>query len=82
MFTLLSQLPWSAVHASLLAVTATLPLVQTPSSFHHACLPLPGTVLVSPVQDGIYALGKAHMRSTSPVRSFPSVLFETVAVFV
>ena len=30
------------------------------------------------VQDGIYALGKAHMRSTPPLRISPNVTFETV----
>ena len=34
------------------------------------------------VQDGMYALGKAHMGSTPSVRSFPSVAFETVPVFL
>ena len=34
------------------------------------------------VQDGIYALGKAHVRSTPSLRSFHSVAFETVPVFV
>ena len=32
------------------------------------------------VPDGIFALGKAHMRSTPSLRSFPNVAFETVAV--
>ena len=32
---------------------------------------------VSAVQDGIYAHGKACMRSTSSLRSFPQVFFET-----
>ena len=30
------------------------------------------------VQDGIYALEKAHIRSTPSLRSFPSLVFETV----
>ena len=30
------------------------------------------------VEDGIYALGKAHMRSTPSLRRFPNVAFETV----
>jgi len=34
------------------------------------------------VQDGIYALGKAHMRSTPSLRGFPNVAFETVPMFV
>ena len=34
------------------------------------------------VQDGFYALKKAHMRSTPSLRSFPNVAFETVPVFV
>ena len=33
---------------------------------------------LSSVQDGIYALGKAHMRSKPSLRSFPKVAFETV----
>ena len=36
----------------------------------------------SSVQDGIYALGKAHMRSTPCLRSFPTVAFETFPMFV
>ena len=39
-------------------------------------------VMFSAVQDGICALGKAHMRSTPSVRSFPNVAFETVSMFV
>ena len=34
------------------------------------------------VQGGIYALGKAHMRSTPSLRGFPSVALETVPMFV
>ena len=40
------------------------------------------TVQFCSVQDGIYALGKAHMRSTPSLRSFPNVAFETVPMFV
>ena len=41
--------------------------------------PLPiAQKLSSSVQGGIYALGKAHMRSTSSLRSSPNVAFETV----
>ena len=36
----------------------------------------------SSVQDGIYALGKAHLCSTPSLRSFPNVAFETVPLFV
>ena len=36
------------------------------------------SVQFSSVQDGIYMLGKAHMRSTPSLRSFPSFSFETV----
>ena len=32
----------------------------------------------SSVQGGIYALGKAHMRSTPSLGSFPNVAFETL----
>ena len=34
------------------------------------------------VQDGIYELGKAHMRFTPSLSSFPSVAFEAVPMFV
>ena len=37
---------------------------------------------LSSVQDGIYAIGKAHMRSIPSLRSFPNVAFETVPMFV
>ena len=40
------------------------------------------SVQFSLVQDGIYALGKAHMRSNSSLRNFPNAAFETVAMFV
>ena len=44
---------------------------------------LKGTIVqFSSVQDGIYALGKTHMRSTSSFRSFPNVAFGTVPMFV
>ena len=36
---------------------------------------------LSSFQDGIYALGKAHMRSTKFLRSFPNDAFETVPIF-
>ena len=35
----------------------------------------------STVRGGIYALGKAHMRSTPSLRSFPNVAFVTVPMF-
>ena len=38
--------------------------------------------LFSSIQGGIYALGKAHMRSTPSRRSFLNVSFETVSTFV
>ena len=38
-------------------------------------------VQFSSVQDGICELGKAHMRSTPSLRSFPKVVFETVPLF-
>ena len=41
-----------------------------------------GPTKFSSVQGGIYALGKAHMRSTQSLRSFPNFAFETVPVFV
>ena len=34
------------------------------------------------VQDGMYADGKAHMRSTPSLRSFPKVAFKMVPMFV
>ena len=39
-------------------------------------------VQFSSVQDGICALGKVHMLSTLSYRSFPSVAFETVPMFM
>jgi len=48
------------------------------------CIGVPLLVLVvsskqfSSVQDGIYALGKAHMRSTASLRRFHNVAFQTV----
>ena len=39
-------------------------------------------VQFSSVQDGICALGKVHMLSTLSHRSFPSVAFETVPMFM
>ena len=36
----------------------------------------------SSVQDGIYALGNADMRSTQSFRSFPNFAFDTVPMFV
>ena len=42
---------------------------------------LTSTVQLNSVQDGIYALGKAHMRSTPSLGSFsPNFAFETVPV--
>ena len=41
-----------------------------------------GPTKFSSVQGGIYALGKAHMRSTPSLRSFPNVAFETVPMIV
>ena len=40
------------------------------------------SVQFSSVQDGIYALRKAHMRSTPSLRSFPSLALETVPMLV
>ena len=40
------------------------------------------TIQFSLVRGGIYALGKAHMRSTQSLRSFPNVAFKTVPIFV
>ena len=39
-------------------------------------------LLSSSVQTGIYALGKAHLRSTPSLRCFTSVAFETVLMLV
>ena len=52
---------------------------------HHKTSPRPEikhSVVFSSDQDGIYALGNAHMCSTPSLRSFPSVAFETVPMFV
>ena len=40
-----------------------------------------GSVQFSSVQDGIYALGKAHMYSTPSLRSSPNIAFETAPMF-
>ena len=40
------------------------------------------SVQFSSVQDGIYALLKAHVRSTPSLRSFPNVSLETVPMLV
>ena len=40
------------------------------------------SVQFSSVQGGIYALGKAHMRSTPSLRCFPNVALEPVPMFV
>ena len=52
------------------------PIYQTAAISGHS------SVQVSSVQEGIYALGKAHMRSTPSVGGFPNVTFETVLMFV
>ena len=39
-------------------------------------------VMFGSFQDGICALGKAHMHSTSFLRRFPNVAFETVSMFI
>ena len=39
-------------------------------------------IFVTSVQDGIYPLRKALMRSTPSLRSFPNIAFETVLMFV
>ena len=36
----------------------------------------------SSVEDDMYALGKAHMRSTPSLRRFPNVAFQTVPMFL
>ena len=50
------------------------------------CSPVKNSLLSSVqfslVQDGIYALGKAHMRSTPSLRSFSNVALETVPILV
>ena len=43
----------------------------------HDYCPEPVTLEFSVVQDGIYALGKALIRSTPSLRSFINVAFET-----
>ena len=40
------------------------------------------SVQFSSVQDGFYAIGKAHMRSTPSLGSFPDVALETVPMLV
>ena len=61
------------------------PWTRTCSSSGWQCDPAPSpaqsnTTVSSSVQDGIYALGKSHMRSIPSLRSFPSVAFETVLI--
>ena len=51
--------------------------VRRPGRFYVGQIPF-----CTSVRDGIYALGKAHMRSTPSLRSFPNVAFETVPMFV
>ena len=51
--------------------------MQSDSTLHTTLT----TVQFRIVQDGIYALEKAHMRSTL-IRSFPNVAFETVPMLV
>ena len=41
-----------------------------------------GGIKLGSVLDGIYALGKAHMRSTPSLRRFPKVVFEMIPMFV
>ena len=40
------------------------------------------TAQFSSVQDGMFALGKAHMHSTLSLRSFPNVAFDTVPMLI
>ena len=40
------------------------------------------SVEFSSVQDGIYVLRKAHMRSIPSLRSFSAIVFKIVSVFV
>ena len=54
------------------AATFVLPEVNRQKDFQQ----------ISSVQDGIYVLGKAHMCSTPSHRSFSSVVFETVPMFI
>ena len=55
------------------------PHSHPPSFFSSSvCSPF----LFSSVQDGTYALGKAHMSSAPSVISFPNVAFETFVVVV
>ena len=52
------------------------------SSYAEPTILLFSSVQFSSVQDGIYALGKAHMRSTPSLGSFPNVALETVSMLV
>ena len=56
----------------------------TKNHVHGTYMPssLSGSVHFKTILDGVYALGKVHMRSTPPLGSFPNVAFETVPVFV
>ena len=46
----------------------------------HSYVMLEESARFTSVQNSIYALGGAHMRSIPSVRSFPNVAFETVPV--
>ena len=52
--------------------------LREPSATSPFTEPLDSAILrFSSVQDGIYALGKAHMRSAPCLKGFPNVAFET-----
>ena len=54
----------------------------------HACICLCGVCVCvcvcvfSSIQDGIYALTKAHMHSNPSLRSLPNIASQTVSMFI
>ena len=55
--------------------------ICSPAGSHHSHSQQRWSVQFSSVHDGIYALGEARVRSSSSVRHFPNVAFETVPMF-
>ena len=68
----------AAIHVSdyLLFCYNIFPVESLPYIYIYVCIPCG-----SSVQDGVHALGKAHLCSTQSLRNLPSVAFETIPVF-
>ena len=63
------------------AAQISLETSRTPWSFQSAQISILAATHIS-VQNGIYALGKAHMRTTLSLSSYSNIDLETVAMFV